>query len=60
MDGTLRHAEMCFIKSDRNVLINTVAHVSKHIFLESDGLEFDLVFDFLLAELKLFGSTMIQ
>lgn len=51
---------MCFIKSDRNVFINTVAHVSKHIFLEGDRLEFDLVFDFLLAELKLFGSTMIK
>ena len=51
---------MLIVKSDWNVLVNTVADVANHELLEGHRLEFDLVFDFLLPELKLFGSTMIQ
>ena len=42
------------------MLVDSVADVSQHILLESDGLEFDLVFHLLLAELELLGPAMIQ
>lgn len=47
MDRAQSHAEMLIVKSDWDILVNTVADVANHELLEGHRLEFHLVFDVL-------------
>ena len=62
MNSAKCHTEVWLIKSNRNIFIDAITNVSKHKFLESNGLEFYFLFNFFLRCLKwkLFRASMVK
>jgi hypothetical protein len=62
VDCAKSHAKVLLVKSDRNVLVNPITHISDHEFLKSDRFELDLLFNVFqrILQRELFGTSVVE